>query len=113
MEAEIVSSFPRDCSLSLTEPQSEQKGKGRLGVGPSARSSMVLERLELEFKGELNDACIIQCLAHHPETERCIYVLLSTACCTWQEEVWVVEQVEELRSEFQVHPFPQKNLLDD
>ena len=71
--------------------------------------------LEIQPESKLNVARVIHCLIDHSETRWRINVLLARVAETGQEVLWVVEEIEELRPELQIHPLMegQWEVLDD
>ena len=72
-------------------------------------------RLEPQFQGELNQARIVHGIVDDPECARSIDVLLAAASGATHVELRMVEQVEELGPELQVHAFVegQREVLND
>jgi len=71
-------------------------------------------RLELKLERELNQARVVHGVVDHSETGGRVYVHFSGACGTCQVVLRMIEEIEKLRPELQIHPLPerQRNVLD-
>src|SRR5690348_13970023 len=71
--------------------------------------------LEPELQSELNQARVVHSIVDDPKRRRSVNVLLSAAARTSHIELRMVEEVEEFRSELEVHAFPERKreVLDD
>src|SRR5512135_554196 len=74
---------------------------------------MVLPSLTLEhqLEGKLDHARVVYRLIDHGKSSRLAYIL-HPAPAAAQEELRMIEDIEELRSEVQVHPFAEREMLD-